>query len=38
MTILLPLSKESPPHVLKKEDVRRPGVRILRVSEIRKKY
>jgi len=38
MTILLPLTKESPPHVLKKEDVRRPGVRILRVSEIRKKY
>ena len=38
MTILLPLIKESPPHVLKKEDVRRPGVRILRVSEIRKKY
>jgi len=38
MTILLPLSKESPPHVLKKEDVRKPGVRILRVSEIRKKY
>ena len=38
MTILLPLTKESPPHVLKKEDVRRPGVRIFRVSEIRKKY
>jgi len=38
MTILLPLSKESPPHVLKKKDVRRPGVRILRVSEIREKY
>ena len=38
MTILLPLIKESAPHVLKKEDVRRPGVRILRVSEIRKKY
>ena len=36
MTILLPLSKESPPHVLKKEDVRRPGVRIFRVSEIRR--
>ena len=38
MTILLPLSKESPPRVLKKEDIRRPGVRILRMSEIRKKY
>ena len=38
MTILLPLSKESPPCVLKKEDIRRPGVRILRMSEIRKKY
>ena len=38
MTILLPLSKESPPHVFKKEEVRRPGVRIFRVSEIRKKY
>ena len=36
MTILLPLSEESPPHVLKKEDVRRPGVRIFRVSEIRR--
>ena len=38
MTILLPFSKESPPHVFKKEEVRRPGVRIFRVSEIRKKY
>ena len=38
MTILLPLSKESPPHVLKKEDIRRPGTQILRVSEIRKKF
>ena len=38
MTILLPLSKESPPRVLKKKDIRRPGVRILRMSEIRKKY
>ena len=38
MTILLPLSKESTPHVLKKKGLRMPDVRILRVSEIRKKY
>lgn len=38
MTILFPLDTETPPHVLKKEDMRKPGVRIVRVGEIRKKY
>ncbi len=35
--ILQPLNHESSPRVLKREEIKRPGVRILRVSEIRRK-